>query len=234
MRLLLLSSSRAGNSGYLETAIPAINEKLDGIKEVLFVPYAGVTVSYDQYLNMVQQALAPSAITVKSVHQFDDPKQAIIDADAILVGGGNTFRLLERLYHFDLIDTICDQVKNNTLYIGWSAGANIAGPTIKTTNDMPIIQPASFNALKLFPCQLNPHYIEGNPPGHNGETREQRINEYLTLNPNGTVIGIPEGSWISVEQETITYHGKINGVCFKASGRQAIKPSTNLQQYWNH
>jgi dipeptidase E len=233
MRLLLLSSSRSGQTNYLETAIPAIKSHLNGINEVLFVPYAGVTVSYEQYLEMVQQALLPCEIKVKSIHQFTDPKQAIKEAQAILVGGGNTFRLLERLYHFELVDLIREEVINNKPYIGWSAGSNIAGPTIKTTNDMPIIQPVSFNALNLFPCQINPHYIEGNPPGHHGETREQRINEFLTLNPKEMVIGIPEGCWLSVNQQEITYHGEFSGVCFGHSERQEITPNSNLNHYWN-
>ncbi|MDZ7904100.1 MAG: dipeptidase PepE [Rheinheimera sp.] len=170
MNLLLLSSSRAHNSEYLAPGLTAINETLGNIRNVLFIPFAGVRVSYDDYLSMVQNALKPLGITVQSIHQFDDPVCHVEQAQAVMVGGGNTFALLAKLYQFNLIDAIKSKVANGMPYIGWSAGSNIAGLSIRTTNDMPIIEPPSFNALALLPVQLNPHYTDFVPEGFH-ETR---------------------------------------------------------------
>ncbi len=198
--LLLLSSSRVGETEYLAHALPLINKQLcdANVSEVLFVPYAGVTLSYQAYKEKVAQAFSAINIKVTSITEFDEPKQAIEQAQAIVVGGGNTFRLLERLYHFNLLAEIKNKVNAGMPYIGWSAGSNIAGLSIKTTNDMPIIEPPSFNALNLVNFQLNPHYTEYQPPGFNGETREQRLAEFMVLEPETKIIGIEEGSALKI------------------------------------
>ena len=139
--LLLLSSSRVGDTDYLQHALSMIKDKLNGIDELLFIPYAGVTVNYDDYTDMVQKALANIGVKVTGIHTFDDPIEAVNSAKAIAVGGGNTFHLLHQLYQQELIEAIQDKVTSGMPYIGWSAGSNIAGLSIRTTNDMPIIEP---------------------------------------------------------------------------------------------
>ena len=204
MQILMLSSSRVNNCEYLQDAKPAILDHLNVITEAVFVPYAGISVSYDSYTQQVQAALPEISIT--GLHAYADPVQAILDAPAILVGGGNTFHLLHQLQQLQLIAPIQQAVReHNTPYIGWSAGSNICGATIRTTNDMPIIEPDSFNALNFVPCQLNPHYTDEHPAGFHGETRDQRLSEFVTLNQSTPVIGIREGSALrlmAVQTET--------------------------------
>ena len=193
MQILMLSSSRVNNCEYLQDAKPSILAHLGAITSAVFVPYAGISVSYDDYTQQVQAALPE--LTITGLHTCADPMQAILDAPAILVGGGNTFHLLHQLQQLKLIDAIQQAViTHNAPYIGWSAGSNICGATIRTTNDMPIIEPDSFNALNFVPCQLNPHYTDIHPEGFHGETRDQRLAEFVTLNQSTPVIGIREGS----------------------------------------
>lgn len=201
--LLLLSSSRVGDSDYLSHALPLIAEHLRGIKEVLFIPYAGVTMSYEEYSAKVKSTLHSLPVKVKCITEHEDPVLALSNAEAVMVGGGNTFRLLERLYHFNLINVLQDKVAKGMPYVGWSAGSNIAGLSIKTTNDMPIIEPPSFNALSLVNFQLNPHYTEYQAPGHNGETREQRLAEFMILNRDTYIVGIEEGSALKVVDDKV-------------------------------
>ncbi|MFB0923988.1 MAG: dipeptidase PepE [Vicingaceae bacterium] len=206
MKLLLSSNSTLFGEPYLQFCKADINTFLakNNAKNVVFIPFAAVTFPYEEYLNNVQKGLDNSAIEIKSIHQYADKKKAIEEADAIMVGGGNSFKLLNEVYENDLLETIQKVVKNGTPYIGWSAGSNLACPTIKTTNDMPIVCPPTFNALNLVSFQINPHYIHGNPPGHNGETREQRLLEFLEVNPSISVIGLREGTMLKIE------HGNIN------------------------
>ncbi|MGI9275909.1 MAG: dipeptidase PepE [Endozoicomonas sp.] len=197
--LFLLSSSRSGDSGYLETALTTVREFLpEDIRELLFIPYAGVSISFDEYEVMVQQAFAPVEIHVTSIHHASDPREAVRKAKAIAVGGGNTFALLRRLQDADLINLVRERVQSGVHYIGWSAGSNVAGPTICTTNDMPITEPVTFKAFDLFPMQVNPHFISGKPAGHNGESREDRLTEFLALNPEKKLIALPEGTALQV------------------------------------
>jgi len=225
-QLLLLSSSRVDNTEYLSHALPMISEHLGAIKEVLFIPFAGVTISYDEYLERVQSALSALGITVTGLHHFEDKQSALKDASAILVGGGNTFHLLNELYKYELIETIQEQVGAGTPYIGWSAGSNIAGLSIKTTNDMPIVEPPSFNALNLVNVQLNPHYTDYNPPGFNGETREQRLAEFMVVNADTPIIGIVEGTALKVSGEEIKLIGGEQGFVFKAGNKTAVESGT--------
>lgn len=226
MKLLLLSSSKVENTEYLTHAKTLIQSHLSAtIKRALFVPYAGVSVDYNTYETMVANAFEKFGYQVDSIHHANDPVEAIKSASAILVGGGNTFNLLNELYKNDQLTAIKTAVASGVPYIGWSAGSNIAAPSIKTTNDMPIVQPPSFDALDLIPFQVNPHYIDGNPPGHQGETREQRINEFLKLNPDVKVIGIPEGTALRSIEGELSFVGSKNGFMFSAKdGKTEIKP----------
>ena len=233
--LLLLSSSRVGDTKYLQHALPLIKAKLDGVTELLFIPYAGVTVNYDDDTAMVQSALIDSGITVKGIHQFDDPINAINTANAIAVGGGNTFHLLHQLYQNNLINAIQDKVAQGIPYIGWSAGSNIAGLSIRTTNDMPIIEPESFDALQLVSFQLNPHYTDHNPPGHNGETREQRLAEFMVLNETTPIVAIVEGTGLDIKDNTMALVSGLSdtdknadGFLFKGNNKSVISTDTNL------
>ncbi len=230
--LLLLSSSRVGETAYLDHALTMIKAKLNGVTELLFIPYAGVTVNYDDYTAMVQNALSKIDVKVRGIHQYDDPISAINQAKAIAVGGGNTFHLLHQLYQHNLIAPIQHKVAQGMPYIGWSAGSNIAGLSIRTTNDMPIIEPTSFNALQLVDFQLNPHYTDHNPPGHNGETRAQRLAEFMRLNPATPIVAIVEGTALDIKQNTMTLASGVaaqtSGFLFKAGEKTVISSDDNL------
>ena len=230
MKLLLLSSSRAGDTDYLEHAETLLKSHLGAqISKVLFIPYAGVTISYQQYTQLAAKSFESFGYQLESIDDFEDKHKAIKDAEAIAVGGGNTFCLLDSLIRLDLIETLKQTVSQSTPYIGWSAGSNICGLSIRTTNDMPIVQPDSFEALSCLPFQINPHYIDGSPPGHHGETREQRIAEFLIKNPNTKVIGIPEGTALQRLGNKLTYLGSQPGYIFSSdSGKQQLSPNADL------
>jgi len=228
-QVLMLSSSRVGTEDYLQHALPMLNNFLPEITELLFIPFAGVSVSWDDYTTKVQEALPDYQI--KGIHQFSNASQALETAQAIVVGGGNTFNLLNELYQQNLLETVKKHVSQGTPYVGWSAGSNICGNSIRTTNDMPIIQPPSFDALNLVPFQLNPHYTDYQPPGHNGETRAQRIEEFCILNPMMPVIGIREGSALLLQGDSLVLKGELDGVAFEGISQSVIKPDQNLSMY---
>ncbi len=228
MQLLLLSSSRADNSEYLAPGLTQIAEILGDIRRVLFIPYAGVSVGYDAYQQMVQSALGAIGVTVDSIHQFENPKLAVSEAQAVVIGGGNTFHLLHQLYQHQLIDLIQEKVQTGTPYIGWSAGSNVAGQSIRTTNDMPIIEPPSFNALNLLPFQLNPHYTDFKPAGFHGETRDMRLNEFMLLNPTTPIVGLPEGTSLRLNDTDLRYVGAVNGYVFVGGEKTPVEPGTDL------
>ncbi len=217
MKLLLSSNSTLFGEPYLQFCKNDINNFLseNGAIKVLFIPFAAVTFTYDKYLENVINGLDNNEISITSIHQYADKQTAVKDADAIMVGGGNSFKLLNEVYENDLLKIIQKQVKQGTPYIGWSAGSNLACPTIKTTNDMPIVCPPSFDALNFIPFQINPHYIHGNPPGHNGETREQRLLEFLEVNPFINVVGLREGTILQVENQNIKLIGDKTARIFK-------------------
>ena len=198
-RLLLLSNSTNFGEGYLQYPQNEIKFFLGNeVKEILFIPYAGVGFSYDDYTSKVATPFQKMGYGLSGIHTFDDPKKAAEKAEVIAVGGGNTFALLNLLYQHNLIDVIRKRVSEGIPYMGWSAGSNVAGPSIKTTNDMPIIEPPSFDALSLVPFQINPHYTEATLPNHGGETRKDRINEFIAINSNMKVVGVPEGNLLEV------------------------------------
>lgn len=214
-KILALSSSRSGDSGYLETALPIIREFLGENKlKIAFIPFAFVD-SYEDYFSRVKEALKSLGHQINVVLP-EIAKKVIEESDCLMVGGGNTFKLLHDLYQLNLIDVIRNKIDNGTPYIGWSAGANILGPTISTTNDMPVIEPKSFNALGLFPFQINPHYFNQKQEGFNGETRDQRIEEFLKMNPGIPVIGLPEGTFLILKNEVVRFEGKIAAALFQS------------------
>ncbi|MEP1445094.1 MAG: dipeptidase PepE [Paraglaciecola sp.] len=229
LSVLMLSSSRSGSEDYLQHAIPLIDLHLSEIKEIVFVPYAGVSISWDDYTTKVQKALPNYHI--KGIHQFPDTQEAINNAQAIMVGGGNTFNLLYQLYQHNLVNAIRHRVSQGSPFVGWSAGSNICGNSIRTTNDMPIIHPPSFEALDFVPFQLNPHYSDFQPPGHNGETRAQRIQEFCILNPNMPVIGIREGSALLLQGNSLLLKGSLDAVVFEGETQNVIKPDQHLTGY---
>ncbi len=225
---LLLSASKEGDSGYLEHALPLISQfiqelQLGSAPSIVFIPYAGVSVSYDDYFQKVDSALSTLSCDLTSIHHYEDPKQAICNADIVLIGGGNTFALLDRLYKQDLVTTLKEQFSSKLAYIGWSAGSNIAGASIKTTNDMPIVEPTTFDALGFLPFQLNPHYTDYQAPGHNGETREMRLQEFMVLNPSMPIVGIQEGSALRLKGHSLILQG--NKVAYEfIGGAKTEKP----------
>lgn len=228
MNLLLLSSSRANNSEYLAPCLSLIDNTLGTIRDVLFIPYAGVRVNYDDYVAMVQQALKPLNIHVKGIHEFANPADAIVNAQAVMVGGGNTFVLLAKLYEHNLIQTLQQKTAAGMPYIGWSAGSNIAGLSIRTTNDMPIIEPPSFQALGLLPLQLNPHYTDFVPEGFHGETRDMRLAEFMQVDADTAIIGLPEGTALRLSGTTLRYEGSENAFLFRGGVKSAITPTSDL------
>src|SRR5690606_4154915 len=214
-RLLLLSNSTMAGTPFLSWPGPFIREFLaDEREKLLFIPFAAVTFAYDEYSDAVTQALGKLGYDIAGIHRTEDYQEAVKEAAAIVIGGGNTFALLNLLYHFDLIGIIREKVRWGTPFIGWSAGANVACPTIMTTNDMPIIMPLSFEALDLVPFQINPHYTDFRQAGHGGESRRQRIEEFLTLNSDRRVVGLPEGTLLSVTKDQMTLEGEGEAVVF--------------------
>ena len=196
---LLISASSYQDTGYLRHCKNWVKDFLgeSGKEEILFIPYAGVRRSNDEYEQKVIDRLKNK--NIKSIHHYEDKISAIKNASSIAVGGGNTFMLLYTLYKLNLIEPIKEAVANGAKYFGWSAGANIAGKTMMTTNDMPIIMPKSFDSLNIFPYQINPHFIGGKLAGHNGESREERLEEFLIANPKETIYALPEGTALLVE-----------------------------------
>ena len=194
---------------YLQYPMPEIERFLgNGKKEIIFIPYAAVTFSYDEYENKVNERFNAIGQAVKGIHRFDNKPEAIMAADVIVVGGGNTWHLVRQMHDLGLMEPICQRVKDGALYIGWSAGSNVACPTLRTTNDMPIIDPMGFDTLNLIPFQINPHYLDANPDGHAGETREQRIEEFLEINPDDYVLGLREGTMLWIENDDIKLIGE--------------------------
>ncbi len=231
-RLLAFSSSRVGNGGYLETAVPIIKEFLgDHVLKIAFIPFAAVRNDYDDYTSMVKKGLErlPHSIEAVTPGRGND---VIEKADVVMVGGGNTFKLLHDIYYLKLLDIIRDKVNNGSPYIGWSAGSNILGPTIGTTNDMPVIEPKSFNALGLLPFQINPHYTNVKPAGHNGETRDQRLEEFITLNPGLPIIGLPEGTALKLDKGLLSLLGSVPAVLFQTGleGEPMIKKEISVKE----
>jgi dipeptidase E len=216
MRLLLISNSTNPGEAYLDYPKKNISEFIGPRPvKVLFIPYAAITFSYDEYERKVKERFIEIGHDLVSIHHFKDPVSAVKGASIIVTGGGNTWMLLRLLQENHLIDPVREKVLSGTPYIGWSAGSNVACPTIMTTNDMPVVEPDSFQAFDLIPFQINPHYLDSNPSGHSGETREQRIEEFINVNPGVYVTGLREGTMLLIKDGNITLAGRSKARIFK-------------------
>lgn len=216
MKLLLISNSTMQGEAYLDYPKHEIKKFLGGkAQTALFIPYAAVTFSFDLYEEKVAERFHELGYQLKSIHHFSDPVKAVNEAEVIVVGGGNTWQLVRMLHDNQLMEAIRTKVIEGTPYIGWSAGSNVACPTLRTTNDMPIIDPKGFDTIGLVPFQINPHYLDANPEGHGGETREQRIEEFLEINPEMYVVGLREGTMLRIENQQISLIGNRTARIFK-------------------
>lgn len=216
MRKAIIASTSTLHGGeYLEYLQPALQEFFKEISSLVFIPYARPGgISHDAYTEKVASFFKKMNIQVQGLHSFENPKEAILQAEAIFTGGGNTFVLVDKLHRLQLMSVIKQAVNHGTLYLGSSAGSNITGLTMQTTNDMPIVYPSSFQTIGLVPFNLNPHYLDPDPNStHMGETRETRIKEFHAFNTQ-PVIGLREGSWLEVVGETITLRGNLSARIF--------------------
>ena len=212
-RLLLISNSTSHGSGYLDHCETHYRNRLAGVSRVLFIPFA--LHDRDRYAATARARLEKMGFGLDSLHEASDPKTAVAQAEAFFTGGGNTFRLLDTLYKLDVVEAIRDRVAEGTPYIGTSAGSNIACVSIRTTNDMPIVQPPTFEALNLVPFNINPHYLDPDPTStHQGETREQRIREFHEEN-DPPVIGLRESAMLWIEGNEVTLHGDTGARLFR-------------------
>ena len=227
-RLLLISNSTLYGSGYLDHAETQIRNTLGTIRQVLFIPFA--LHDQDAYADQAAKRYAAMGYSLQSIHRVSAPKQAVESAEALFIGGGNTFRLLKRLYDLDLLDTIRRRASQGMLYIGSSAGSNVAAPTIKTTNDMPIVEPPSFDALGLVKFQINPHYLDPDPTSkHMGETREERIRQFLEENET-PVVGLREGTMLRVHDDEVILLGNSSARVFRRGFEPVeMAPGSNLK-----
>lgn len=226
--LLLLSSSRVYGRVYLQHAFSAISEFLRGRKAIHFAPYA--IRDGDDYVSKVAAALKPLGVTVVGLNRVPDPGQAVEEAEVLFVGGGNSFRLLKTIRDLGLIEPVRRRVASGELsYMGASAGTNLACPTIRTTNDMPIVQPDSLEGFGLIPFQVNPHYLDPEAEStHMGETRMQRIQEFLEEN-DVPVLGMREGTWLRRQGGTLHLDGEAGAVLFRRGTEpQPYGPGANL------
>ncbi len=222
-RVLLVSNSTLHGRGYLDHAEQAIKDFLGPVRSVLFFPFA--LHDRDGYAAKARERFQAIGYKMESAHSVEDAIEAISRTDAFFIGGGNTFRLLKALQDFDLIEPIRRRVREGTPYIGSSAGSNVAGPTIRTTNDMPIVQPCSFEALGLVPFQICPHFQDPDPNSrHMGETQEERIVQFLEENET-PVLGLREGAWVLAETGTVVLQGA-NGARIFRRGHEPVEART--------
>ncbi|WGD35348.1 dipeptidase PepE [Olleya sp. YS] len=215
-QLLIASTSTLHSGGYLEYILDALTLHFKNVDNIIFIPYARPSgISHDDYTKKAAQAFKKINIKVKGLHEFDNPVDALKNAKGIFTGGGNTFVLVNALYKFNLIETLKATINNGTPYLGTSAGSNICGLTISTTNDMPIVYPPSFKTLGLVPFNINPHYLDPDSNSkHMGETRETRIKEFHQFNTQ-PVVGLREGSWLEVKGSSIQLKGTLKARIFE-------------------
>ncbi|RYY67513.1 MAG: dipeptidase PepE [Chitinophagaceae bacterium] len=233
-QILALSSSRVGGGAYLEAARPLIEEVLGTEPlRIAFLPFAAVGISDDEYAGRVRAGLEGLPYEIE-VCTSENAGSLLSRCSAIMVGGGNTFKLMADLYRYQLIEPIRNRVLQGIPYVGWSAGSNVIGRSICTTNDMPIVQPESFLGLRLINFQINPHYYNVQVPGFHGETRDDRLTEFCQLNPHIPVLALPEGTALYLKGETLQYRGEMPGVLFTGGPgrnevrREVVAPGTDL------
>lgn len=215
MNCIIASTSTVHGSSYLGYFPDALTELFTGIKEIIFIPYARPGgISHVEYTKKAQEGLEFLNLNVVGIHEKENPKQAIENAEAIFTGGGNTFLLVSQLYKNDLMQNLSDKIKSGCAYLGTSAGSNICGKTMHTTNDMPIVHPPSFDTMGLFPFNINPHYLDPDPSStHKGETRETRIKEFQQQHKI-PVVGLREGSWIRMKDQDLVLKGNLEARVF--------------------
>ena len=216
MKLLLLSNSTNPGEEYLSWAKAAIQTFLgDSPTTAVFIPYAAVSFGYDEYEAKVDKVFSEFGCKITSIHHADNPVQAIENAETIIIGGGNTWRLVQLMHEQQLMEAIRAKVEAGTPYIGWSAGSNVACPSMKTTNDMPIVDPQGMDTLRLIPFQINPHYLDVHPAGHGGETREDRIREFIAINPDVFVLGLREACLLKLQDNDLQLIGRKTARLFR-------------------
>ena len=228
--ILIASTSTLHNGSYLDYLLPELQLFFRNCTEIIFIPYARPSgISHDDYTQKVREAFSKINIQVKGIHEFEDPISALENAKGIFTGGGNTFLLVSQLYKTKVIDVLEKVVKNGTPYLGTSAGSNICGLTMNTTNDMPIVYPPSFRTLGFVSFNINPHYLDPIAGStHMGETRETRINEFHQFNPQ-PVVGLREGSWLAVKGNSIKLKGSLTARIFKRNETPyEVAPETEL------
>ncbi len=229
-KLIIASTSTLHGGNYLDYLLPTLKKHFENCKTLLFVPYArpgGIT--HETYTAKAAEVFSKLNITVKGIHEYENPVEAVQNTEGIFTGGGNTFLLVAQLYKTGTMDAIEKAVLNGTPYLGTSAGSNICGLTMNTTNDMPIIYPPSFRTLGLIPFNINPHYLDPLPDStHMGETRETRIKEFHQFNPQ-PVLGLREGSWLEVAGSTIKLKGELKARLFRQGQEpEEIEPNSDL------
>ncbi|PID66139.1 MAG: dipeptidase PepE [Gammaproteobacteria bacterium] len=214
MNIFMFSSGRLPTSKkLLDYGLPDIAACFEKqqVRKVVFIPYAAIRAGYDEKVDILRDSLAALPVDVKGIHEFADPVEAIRQADAIMVSGGNSWLLNKLLHDNGLIEPIRDAVLNKqAVYIGWSAGANVCSPSMCTSNDMCVVDAAITAALHFVPFNINPHYIDASIENHTGETRDERLLEFCIENPHKIVIGIPEGSWLHLDDTGLSYHCPAN------------------------
>jgi len=215
-QMIIASTSVVYGSDYLTYILPTLKRFFKGVNEILFIPYARPSgISHDEYTQIVRKVFSKINIRVRGIQEFSNPIKAVQNAKAIFTGGGNTFVLVDSLQKKKLFPVIKEAIQSGTLYFGTSAGSNIMGVDMKTSNDMPIVYPSSFKTLGLIPFNINPHYLDPDLKSkHKGETRETRIEEYLTFN-DVPVIGLREGSWLEVKGDDIILKGILTARLFR-------------------
>jgi dipeptidase E len=229
LRILLISNSTVYGRGYLDHVQEQIKTFLGDARKVLFFPFA--LYDRDDYAAKAKSRFSAMGYSIESAHATDNLKKAVEQTDAIFIGGGNTFRLLKALQDLELLEPIRRKVKSGAPYIGSSAGSNVAGPTIKTTKDMPIVQPHSFDALGLVPFQISPHYLDPDPNStHMGETQEERILQFLEENEK-PVVGIREGAWLLIANGAVTLKGETGARIFRRGQPPVeVTPGTEISK----
>lgn len=228
--MIVASTSTLFGEQYLEYLLPTIENHFKNCDEIVFIPYAQPSgISYDRYTQIVKNVFLKINIVVKGIHEYKNPIEAIENARGVFTGGGNTFLLVSKLYEKKIMPVLKRIIENGIPYLGTSAGSNIVGLTMQTTNDMPIVYPPSFDTLGVIPFNLNPHYADSNKhTKHMGETRETRLKEFLSFN-DIPVIGLREGSWLEVKGGKIILKGKLTGRLFRPNhSAEELDPETDL------
>lgn len=225
--LILASTSTLHGQEYLEYLLPELNSHFSACNEILFIPFARPGgISHEEYTALASKAFEKIGKKVKGIHEFEDAAEAVAKAEGIFTGGGNTFLLVQQLYMHELLAPLQNAIFEGTPYLGTSAGTNIGGLTMKTTNDMPIVYPPSFKTLGFVPFNINPHYLDPDPNStHKGETRETRIKEFHQFNTQ-PVVGLREGSWLEVKGNDIKLKGKLSARIFE-TGKEPYELETD-------